>query len=210
MASSIEDFVKRLVRINKKITFVFTEDFFNVITQTGLNTERYRDIRNIVKNMFHRKGMRMASLAKDETALFDVEVVIVGTDYACLVTSFAELAEGPFGNNAVILGYGSDLIDPEKAKFQLETFFAEKQEVRIPVVKMLAERKRRQLVLVVDRPGDLRRPSLERVLDLRHRLYKIMIWPEKGPIVDCLVSRLYQEGNSNSFSMLMNMFCVEY
>lgn len=210
MAASIEDFVKRLTRTNRKITFVFTEEFFNPGSSGTFKTDRFRELRNIVKNVRHRKGMNAALRVEDENTLFDVDLVIVGTDYACFSSTFPEISDIAFGNSAVIPGFGTEMIDPQKAKFMVDGFFSDRRDTRIPVRQMLQERKSRQLVLVVEKPADLKRPSLEPIRDLRHRLYTILVNPEKGPIVDCQVSKLFQEGNSNSLSALMNKFCVEY
>jgi hypothetical protein len=210
MASSLEDFVKRLVRVNRKITFVFTEDFFNVISTNGLMAERYRDIRRSIKYVDHRKGERAELAAADPTKLFDVEVSIIRSNFTCYMTNFKELSTGPFGDGALIPGYGHEIVDSDKAKSQLLTFFAEKDEQSITVTNMLNDRRKRQLVLVVEKPSDLKRPSLEPIRALRSRLQTILISPVKGPIVDCQVAAIFQEGNSSSFSSLMSHFCVMY
>ena len=208
--ASIEDFVKRITRMNRKFTFIFTEDFFEIVGKNGIQTDRFRDIRNTIKNIGHRKGQRAERFARDDAPIFDVEVVVVDRGFSCFVTSFQELADGPYGDDAIIYGTGNDLVEAQKAKFQLESFFFEKHEQSISTLNMIAERRKRQLILVVESPADLKRPSLEPLLKLRSQLCKIMINPNKGPIVDCQVSRIYQEGNSSSLSTLLNMFCVNY
>ncbi len=208
--ASIEDFVKRITRMNRKFTFIFTEDFLDINGKTGVRTDRFRDIRNTIKNIGHRKGTRAEMHAKDESSLFDVEVVFVDRSFSCFVTSFQELANGPFAGDAIIYGTGNDLIEAQKAKFQVDAFFSEKHSQSISTLSMIAERRKRQLILVVENPADLKRPSLEPLLKLRSQLCKIMINPNKGPIVDCQVSKIFQEGNSSSLSTLLNMFCVYY
>lgn len=210
MAASIEDFVKRLVRVNRRFTFVFTEDFFNVIGQRGFMADRYRDIRRAVKNVDHRKGTKAEARVDDPTKLFDVEVAVIRRNYTCFLTDFKELSTGPFGDDALIPGFGHEIVDSDKAKMLVLSFLTEKEEQSITVTNMLNERRKRQLVLVVESPADLKRPSLEPIRALRSRLQTILISPTKGPIVDCQVSAIFQEGNSSSFSSLMNHFCVAY
>ncbi len=208
--ASIEDFVKRLTRMNRRFTFIFTEDFFNIVGKTGVQTDRFRDIRNIVKNTGHRKGLKAVARAGEDAVLFDVEVAVIRSGFSCFMTSFQELAMNPFGDGAIIHGMGEGLVDTQKAKFQVESFFSEKLEQNLPTTQMIADRRKRQLILVVESAADLKRPSLEPIRKLRSQLCTIMINPVKGPVVDCQVSRLFQEGNSNSFSCLMNMFSVNY
>lgn len=211
MAANIEDFVSRIVRGNRKITFVFTEDFFNIMGKTGVRTDRFRDIRNAIKNVGHRKGLKAAARAGENTVLFDVEVAVVRNGFSCFITSFDELASGPFGPDSVIHGMGDGgVVDAQKAKFAVESFFSEKMDQNLPTTQMIAERRKRQLVLVVESPADLKRPSLEPVRKLRSQLCTILINPNKGPVVDCQISKIYQEGNSSSLSCLLNMFCVHY
>lgn len=211
MAASIEDFTKRLVRGNKMITFIFTEDFFNIVNQSGFMNQRYKDIRNAVRFVNHRKGEKAENRVDDLKKLFDVEVVIIRRNYTCFTSTFQELSSGPFGDGALILGYGNEMVDADKAKMLVNTFFAEKEEEQsLTITKMLADRRRRQMVLVVETPADLKRPSLEPIRALRHRLNTILINPTKGPIVDCQVASIHGEGNSSSFSSLMNHFCVAY
>lgn len=210
MAASIEDFVKRLVRTNRKFTFVFTEDFFNVAGKTGFLSDRYRNIRRAIKHIDHRKGEHATLNASDPTKLFDVEVVIIRGNYTCYTTTFQELADGPFGDAAAIPGFGMDLVDAVKAKSLVLQFMAAKDEESMTITQMLAARRQRQIVLVAESPADLKRPSLEPIRNLRSRLRTILINPQKGPIVDCQVATIFQEGNSNSFSSLMNLFCVSY
>ncbi len=208
--ASIEDFVKRITRMNRKFTFIFTEDFFDINGKTGVRTDRFRDIRNTIKNIGHRKGLRAEAHAQEDALLFDVEVVVVDRGFSCFVTTFHELAEGPFGGDAIIYGSGDGLVEAQKAKFQVEGFLSEKHRESISTLTMIAERRKRQLILVVEKPADLKRPSLEPLLKLRSQLTKIMVSSEKGPIVDCQVSKIYQDGNSSSLSTLLNMFCVHY
>lgn len=208
--ASIEDFVKRITRMNRKFTFIFTEDFFEIVGKSGVRTDRFRDIRNTFKNVGHRKGQRAENFARDDTPVFDVEVVVIDRGYSCFVTSFHELADGPYGDGAIIYGTGNDLVDAQKAKFQVESFFSEKHSQSISTLHMIADRRKRQLILVVESQADLKRPSLEPLLKLRSQLCKVMVNPNKGPIVDCQVSKVFQEGNSSSLSTLLNMFCVYY
>lgn len=208
--ASIEDFVKRITRMSRRFTFVFTEDFFNIVGNTGVRTDRFRDIRNTIKNVGHRRGLNAEARAGENMILFDVEVVVVRSGFSCFTTSFHELAEGPFGTAAVIPGMGTDLVDAQKAKYFVEAFFSEKLDQNLPTTQMIAERRKRQLVLVVESPADLKRPSLEPIRKLRSQLCTILVNPNKGPVVDCQVSKIYQEGNSSSLSCLLNMFCVHY
>ncbi len=210
MASNLEDFANRLVRGNKKLTFMFTEDFFNIIGQNGVQVDRYKDIRNAVKNVGHRKGEKAALRAGSDEALFDVDIVVIKTNFTCFITNFKELAEGPFGTDSLILGFGTDMVDSQKAKFALESFFSDKLDYAIPVSKMVAQYKKRKIVLVVESAADLRRPSLEPIIALRSLKQTVLISPVKGPIVDCQVTKISDSENSNSFSTLLNMVCVKY
>ncbi len=210
--AAIEDFVKRLTRMNRKFTFVFTEDFFEIVGKTGVRTERFRDIRNIVKNTGHRKGLMAVARAGEDAVLFDVEIAVIRNGFSCFMTSFQELAMGPYADTAMIYGEagGGGLVDAQKAKFQVESFLSEKLSQNIPTQQMITEHRKRQMVLVVESAADLKRPSLEPIRKLRSQLATILISPVKGPVVDCQVTKLFQEGNSNSFSCLMNMFSVNY
>jgi hypothetical protein len=194
--------------MSRKFTFIFTEDFFDIASGGSVNTDRFRDIRNTFKNVGQKRGERGERLGD---AAFDVEVAIIDRGFSCIVTNFEELNEVPFASNAVLYGMGNDVIESDKAKFQLEAFFSEKRALgSLSTLKMLAERRKRSLVLVVESPADLKRPSLEPILKLRSQLSKVMINPIRGPIVDCQVSKIFQEGNSSSLSTLLNMFCVHY
>ncbi len=208
--ASIEDFVKRITRMNRRFSFVFTEDFFSIVGKTGVQTDRFRDIRNTIKHIGHRKGTRAEAHADADTPLFDVEVVVVDRGFSCFVTTFDELANGPFGGDAIIYGSGNDLVEAQKAKFQVDSFLSDKHHESMSTLSMIAARRKRQLVLVVESAADLKRPSLEPLLKLRSQLCKILISPVKGPVVDCQVSKIYQDGNSSSLSTLLNMFCVHY
>jgi hypothetical protein len=211
MAASIEDFVKRITRMNRKFTFIFTEDFFDITGKTGVRTDRFRDIRNIIKHIDHRKGLNADLHVAEDFVLFDVEVAVVDKGFSCFITSFKELTNTAYSDHAIIYGSGIDQIDAQKAKFQVESFFAEKRnQSSMPTVKMLTERRKRQLILVVESQADLKRPSLEPIRKLRSQLCTILVHSEKGPVVDCQVSKLFQEGNSSSLSSLLNMFCVHY
>jgi hypothetical protein len=210
MASNIEDFVKRITRGNRKFTFIFTEDFFDISGSTGVNTSRFRDIRNTIKNVGHRKGLNAEMYAADSAHLFDVEVGVVKKGFSSFMTSFEELTKGPFADTAMIYGMGGDLIDAQKAKFQVESFFAEKNDQLLPTTQLITNCKQRKLILIVEKPADLKRPSLEPFMKLRSQLTKILISSDKGPVVDCQISKIYQEGNSSSLSALLNMFCVNY
>ncbi|MDR1964967.1 MAG: hypothetical protein LBQ50_14445 [Planctomycetaceae bacterium] len=210
MAANIEDFVKRITRINRKFTFVFTEDFFDIMGKTGVRTDRFKDIRNTIKYVDHRKGTNADLHVAEGAVLFDVEVVIVDKGFSCFVTSFKELTTVPFSDRAIIYGLGNDQVDAQKAKFQVDSFFTEKRNQSISTVNMINERRKRQLILIVENQADLKRPSLEPLRKLRSQLYTVLVNPEKGPVVDCQVSRLFQEGNSSSLSTLLNMFCVHY
>ena len=210
MAASIDDFVRRLTRTNRKFTFIFTEDFFNFEGKTGLQTDRYSKVRNLIRHIHHHRGTRAAQRVEDESALFDVQVVVIH-NRGCFTTTFQELAAGPFGAEAQICGYGTEIIDAQKARFLLETFFAEQKEDHSQTVsKMLGEQRGRQLILVMENASDLRRPSLEPVRNLHHRLATILVNSNKGPVVDCQVMAIFQEGNSNTLSALLNNFCVKY
>jgi len=212
MPANVEDFASRLVRGGKKITFIFTEDFFNIIGKNGVLVDRYKDIRNVVKNANHRKGEQAAARAGGDEALFDVNIVVVKTNFTCFVTTFKELAEGPFGLDSFILGFGTEMVDSQKAKFALESFFSDKLEESVPLSRLLAEYKRakRKFVLVVETAADLRRPSLEPIINLRNLKQTVLISPVKGPLVDCQVTKIADCDNSNSFSTLLNMICVKY
>jgi len=210
MAANIEDFVTRLIRINRKITFVFTEDFFNIEGRGGINTDRYKALRKIFVNVKHRKGSVAASRVQDEDTILDVNIVVVKSNFTCFEATFRQLIEGPLGMEAVILGFGTDIVDPQKAKFLLETFFAEKSEQTMTVTQMLAQYRKRRLVVVAESPADLKRPSLEQIRNLRSQQSTILIHPAKGPIVDCQVSKLADCENSNCFATLMNTLCVKY
>jgi len=210
MPTSIDDFTRRLTRSNRKFTFIFTEDFFSIEGKSGIQTDRFLKVSKLIRQMRHHKGVRAASLDKDEDALFDVRVVIV---YAtgCYTTSFRELADGPFGNDAFICGYGTEMVDAQKAKFLVDAFFSELRETNAQTITaMLAEQRGRQIVLVAESHADLKRPSLEPVRNLRNKLATILVSPVKGPIVDCQVMSIFQEGNSNTLSSLLNNFCVKY
>ena len=210
MAANVEDFVKRLTRGNRKFTFVFTEDFFSIMGPNGVRTDRFRDLRNTIKNVGHRKGLNAEIQLAEGATLFDVEVGVIKKGFSSFMTSFSELISGPFADTAVIYGMGGDMIDAQKAKFQVDSFFSEKNDQQLPTTQLIANCRQRKIVLVVESPADLKRPSLEPFMKLRSQLTKIMISPEKGPVVDCQVTKIFQEGNSNSFSSLLNMFCVNY
>ena len=210
MAVSIEDFVKRILRGNKKFTFMFTEEFFDINGKYGILTDRYRDIRNCIKNVGHHRGSRAEARAGEGAVLFDVEIAVIKTNFQCFMTSFDELAEKAFCEAAMIYGLGGDVVDTQKAKFHVEGFLSEKSEQTITINAMLAAAKGRKYVLVVEKPADLKRPSLEPIRKLRQQLSTILIHPERGPVVDCQVGKIYQEGNSSSLSSLLNMFCVHY
>ena len=210
MAANIEDFVSRLLRGNKSITFIFTEDFFNIEGQGGVLVDRFLNLRNVFKSTRHFRGDRAQILAGKDKNLFDVDIIVVRTNYTCFITNFRELAEGPFGPEAIILGFGCELVDPQKAKYQIDAFLSEKLDYGYPVAKTLAHYQKRKLVLVAESPADLRRPSLEQVIALRNKKSTILIHPDRGPIVDCQVTKLADSENSNSFSTLMNTFCVKY
>lgn len=211
MAANLEDFVSRLVRGNKKITFVFTEDFFNVFARKGNHVEHFKAIRNAIKNVGHRKGeVAVMRAGGNDEILFDVDVVVVRTNNMCFSTTFKELADIPFGDEAVILGYGSDMVDAQKAKFQIESFLGEKQERCTTVTKMVAEHRKRKIVVVAESPADLKRPSMEPIIALRSMKQTVLISPTKGPLVDCQVAKLSDSENSNSFSTLLSMLSVKY
>jgi len=210
MAVNLEDFASRISRGNKKVTFIFTEDFFNIIGKNGIMVDRYKDIRNVVKNANHRKGEQAATRAGGDEALFDVNIIVIKTNFTCFLTTFKELAEGPFGLDSMILGFGSEMVDSQKAKFAVESFLSEKSEETVPITKQLNDYKKRKLVLVVESPADLRRPSMEPIMKLRSQKQTILISPTKGPLVDCQVAKLSDSANSNSFSTFINMFCVKY
>jgi len=210
MASSVEDFVKRLTRGNRKFTFVFTEDFFDIMGPSGVRTDRFRDIRNTIKNVGHRKGLNAEIHLAEGAVLFDVNIGVVKKGFSSFMTTFDELTKGPFADTAVIYGMGGDMIDAQKAKFQVEAFMSEKNDQLLPTTQLIADCRQRKIVLVAESPADLKRPSLEPLMKLRSQLTKILISPDKGPVVDCQISKIFQEGNSSSLSSLLNMFCVNY
>lgn len=210
MAASIDDFVKRLVKMSKSFSFVFTDDFFMMRGPSGFNIDKYRDLRNIVQAF----GPQVGSVAESQfnvSEKFDVEVLVIRKNFQYITTSFEELAEVPFSHEASIFGFGEDMVNAEKADFLVEMFFSEKAEMdSSPISGLLQEKKNRQLILIVERQGDLRRPSLEPVRKLRHKLSTVLVNATKGPIVDCQVSKFYEPGNSNSLSTMLNLFCLEY
>ena len=210
MAANVEDFVKRLTRGNRKFTFVFTEDFFTIVGPAGVNTDRFRDIHNTIKNVGHRKGTNAEARLAEGAILFDVDIGVVKKGFSSFMTTFDELNKGPFADTAMIYGMGGDLIDAQKAKFQVDSFLSEKNDHQIPTKELIANCKKRKIVLIVESPADIKRPSLEPFMKLRAQLTKIMVCPNKGPVVDCQVSKIFQEGNSSSLSSLLNMFCVHY
>ena len=210
MAASVEDFVKRLTRGNKKFTFVFTEDFFRIDSTNGVRTDRFRDIRNTIRHVGHRKGLNVELRKAEDAILFDVEVGVVKKGFSSFMTTFEELTRGPFADTAMLYGMGEGMVDAQKAKFQVDSFFSEKNDMLIPTTTLIANSRQRKLVLIVESPADLKRPSLEPFMKLRSQMTKVMISQEKGPVVDCQVTKIFQEGNSSSLSTLLNMFCVHY
>ena len=211
MAASVEDFVKRLVRGNRKFTFIFTEDFFSIVGPNGVNTGRFRDIRNAIRHVEHRKGLNAELKKAEDAILFDVDIGVVKKGFSSFMTTFDELTKGPFSDAAVIYGMGGDMIDAQKAKFQVDSFFSEKNDQQIPTTQLIENCRKRKIVLVVEKPADLKRPSLEPFMKLRAQLTKILVSPEKSAtVVDCQIGKIYQEGNSSSLSSLLNMFCVNY
>ena len=211
MAANIEDFVKRVIRGNRKFTFVFTEDFFTITSPTGVRTDRFRDIRNTFKHVGHRKGLNAEARAGEGTTIFDVEIGVVKKGFSSFMTTFDELNKGPFAETAMLFGMGGDgQVDAQKAKFQVDSFFSEKNDQLLPTTTLIANSRQRKLILIVESAADLKRPSLEPFMKLRSQLTKILISPDKGPVVDCQVGKIYQEGNSSSLSTLLNMFCVHY
>ena len=214
MPAAIEDFVRRLTRTNRKFTFIFTEDFFAIEGKTGILTDRYMKVRNLIRLVRHHKGAKAGSNLPDDNEsmdkMFDVKVVVVHRT-GCFTTSFRELAAEPYGSDAQICGYGTEMVDAQKARYLVDTFFADKRENHSQTINsMLAEQKGRQVVLIVESPADLKRPALEPIRNLRSRLVTIMVNPTKGPIVDCQVMSIFQEGNSNTLSALLNNFSVKY
>jgi hypothetical protein len=207
--ANIEDFVKRITRMNRKFTFIFTEDFFDISGKTGVRTSRYIELRKTFQNVRHTRGDN-ALLRSTDIVVFDVNVCIVRTNYTCMMTDFDELNSGPFGDQAMIYGLGSGMVDAQKAKFAIDSFMLTKAEAAVSINVMLAESRKRQLVLVVESAADLNRPSLEPIRRLRSQICTILVNSIKGPVVDCQVSRVFQEGNSSSLSSLLNMFCVNY
>jgi hypothetical protein len=207
--ANVEDFIKRITRMNHKFTFIFTEDFFDITGKVGIRTDRYLDIRRTFQNVGHKRGDN-AILKSTDILLFDVKVCIVRTNYTCIMTNFDELNSGPFGDQAMIYGMGSGMVDAQKAKFAVDSFFTTKADSAMTINVMLAEAKKRQLVLVVEKAADLNRPSLEAIRKLRSQLCTVLVNSVKGPVVDCQVSCIFKEGNSSSLSSLLNMFCVNY
>ena len=210
MAASVEDFVKRLTRGNKKFTFVFTEDFFNISGQNGVRTDRFRDIRNTIKFVGHKKGLNAEMRVAEGTNLFDVNVGVVKKGFSSFMTTFDELSKGPFAETAMLFGMGEGMVDAQKAKFQVDAFLSEKNDQLIPTTQLIENCRQRKLVLIAESPADMKRPSLEPFMKLRSQLTKILISQDKGPVVDCQVTKIFQEGNSSSLSTLLNMFCVHY
>jgi len=210
MAANIEDFVRRLTRGNRKFTFVFTEDFFDIMGPNGVRTDRFREIRNTIKHVGHRKGLNAEMRLAEGTTLFDVDIGVVKKGFSSFMTTFDELNQGPFADAAVIYGMGEDVVDAQKAKFQMESFLSEKNDNLIPTTQLITDCKQRKIVLIAESPADLKRPSFEPFMKLRSQLTKILISPVKGPVVDCQVSKVFQAGNSSSLSTLLNMFCVHY
>ena len=210
MAANIEDFVTRLLRGSKKITFIFTEDFFNIDGRSGIMVDRFLNLRKVFKNARHFRGDRAEFLAGMDKNLFDVDIIVVRTNFTCFITNFQELSEGPFGSDAIILGFGNEMVDLQKAKYQVDAFLSDKLDYGYSVTKTLAHYQKRKLVLVAESHADLRRPSLEQVIALRSKKSTILISPDKGPLVDCQVAKLADSENSNSFSTFLHMFCVKY
>ena len=210
MAASVEDFVKRLTRGNKKFTFIFTEDFFDINSPNGVRTDRFRDIRNTIKHVGHKRGLNAEIRVAEGTSLFDVNIGVVKKGFSSFMTTFDELLEGPFAESAMLFGMGEGLVDAQKAKFQVDSFLSEKIDQQLPTTQLIANCRQRKLVLIAESPADLKRPSLEPFIKLRSQLTKILVCPDKGPVVDCQVTKIFQEGNSSSLSSLLNMFCVHY
>ena len=210
MAASVEDFVKRLTRGNKKFTFIFTEDFFSITGPNGVQTDRFRDIRNTIRNVGHKKGLNAEIRIEEGTTLFDVNIGVVKKGFSSFMTSFDELNRGPFADTAMLFGLGEGQVDAQKAKFQVDSFFSEKNDQLLPTTTLITNCRARKLVLVVESAADMKRPSLEPFMKLRSQLTKILISGDKGPVVDCQITKIFQEGNSSSLSTLLNMFCVHY
>ena len=212
MAASVEEFVKRLTRGNRRFTFVFTEDFFNIIGSTGVNTRRFLDIRGAFRFVKHRKGLNAEIQRDEDVILFDVDIGVVrkGGGFSSFMTDFDELMRGPFADSAILYGLGGEHVDAQKAKYQVDAFISEKSFQMLPTTQMIANCRQRKIILVAESPADFKRPSLEPFMKLRSQLTKILISPDKGPVVDCQISKLFQEGNSSSLSSLLNMFCAYY
>ena len=211
MGASIEDFVKRFTRGNKKFTFIFTEDFFNISTQNGVRTDRFRDIRNTIRLVKHKKGLNAEAHLAEGQVLFDVNIAVVKKGFSSFMTTFDELNTGPFADSAMLFGNADGgMVDAQKAKFQVESFFSEKNDQLIPTTRIVEDCKKRKLALIAEGAADLKRPSLEPFMKLRSQLTKILVSPDKGPVVDCQVTTIFEPGNSSSLSTLLNMFCVHY
>jgi hypothetical protein len=211
MGASIEDFVKRFTRGNKKFTFIFTEDFFNITAPSGIRTDRFRDIRNAIRHMGHKKGLNAEARVAEGVILFDVNVAVIKKGFSSFMTTFEELNAGPFAETAMLFGNeDGGQVDAQKAKFQVDSFFSEKNDKLIPTTQIITDCKKRKLALIAEGPADLKRPSLEPFMKLRSQLTKIMVSPTKGPVVDCQVTKIFEPGNSSSLSTLFNMFCVHY
>ena len=210
MAANVEDFVKRLTRSSRKFTFVFTEDFFSITGKSGVRTDRFRDIRNTVRLVRHRKGLNAEIRLEEDQILFDVNVGVVKNGFASFMTSFDELTRGPYADTAMLYGMGEGQVDAMKAKFQVDSFLSEKGMQTIPTKTLIENCRQRSIVFVAESPADFKRPSVEPFINLRSRLTKILVSQDKGPVVDCQVGKIYQEGNSSSLSSLLNMFSVHY
>jgi hypothetical protein len=210
MASNVEDFVKRLTRTGRQFTFVFTEDFFSITGKSGVDTARFLEVRNTIKNVKHRKGLNAEMRQREGTVMFDVDVAVVSKGFSSFMTTFDDLTSGPFSDSAIIYGMGGDMVNAQKAKFQVDSFFSEQADHLTSTKQIIDNIRKRKIILVVESPADLKRPSLEPFMKLRSQLTKILISSIKGPVVDCQISKIYQEGNSSSLSSLLNMFCVNY
>jgi len=211
MGASVEDFVKRFTRGNKKFTFVFTADFFNIAGQNGVRTDRFRDIRNAIRHVGHKKGLNAETRLAEGQVLFDVNIAVVKKGFSGFMTTFDELNAGPFAETAML--YGNDeggQVDAQKAKFQIDAFFSEKNDYQIPTTQIVTDCRTRKIALIAESAADLKRPSLEPFMKLRSQLTKILISPNAGPVVDCQVTTIYAPGSSSSLSTLLNMFCVHY
>jgi hypothetical protein len=213
MAANVEDFSKRLVKGNRQFTFVFTEDFFEIVGPNGVNTARFLDLRHSIQHVGHRKGLNAEITIEEGKILFDVDIAVIrkGGGFTCFMTTFDELNKGPFADDAMLYGLGGEHVDAQKAKFQVSSFLSEKAMQTLSTTQLITNCRSRKIVLVVEAPKDFKRPALEPFMKLRASLTKVLCSSEKSTVVvDCQVTSMFAPGNTSSLSSLLNYFCVYY